>query len=95
MNITIPDELMQSSDLTVVDVKRELGLLFVQQKMMSTQQAAQLADMHWVKFEQLVVQRGISAPLRFEKLSRLQERDCIVGDADDLVNMSWEEEWSS
>jgi len=95
MNLTIPDEILQAAQLSVVDIKRELALLFLQKKALNVEQASQLADMHPIKFEQLLVQRQISAPLKFTKLSKLQERDCIIGDPEDLVQFDWAKEWNN
>jgi len=95
MNLTIPDEILQAAQLSVVDIKRELALLFLQKKALNVEQASQLADMHPIKFEQLLVQRQISAPLKFTKLSKLQERDCIIGDPEDLVHFDWAKEWNN
>jgi len=95
MNLTIPDEILQAAQLSVVDIKRELALLFLQKKALNVEQASQLADMHPIKFEQLLVQRQISAPLKFNKLSKLQERDCIIGDPEDLVHFDWAKEWNN
>ncbi|MDM8561773.1 UPF0175 family protein [Candidatus Marithioploca araucensis] len=95
MNLTIPDEILQAAQLSVVDIKRELALLFLQRKALNVEQASQLADIHPIKFEQLLVQRQISAPLKFTKLSKLQERDCIIGDPEDLVHFDWAKEWNN
>ncbi|EDN67288.1 conserved hypothetical protein [Beggiatoa sp. PS] len=95
MNLTIPDEILQAAQLSAVDIKRELALLFLQRKALNVEQASQLADIHPIKFEQLLVQRQISAPLKFTKLSKLQERDCIVGDPEDLVHFDWAKEWNN
>jgi predicted HTH domain antitoxin len=95
MNLTIPDEILQAAQLSVVDIKRELALLFMQKKALNVEQASQLADIHPIKFEQLLVQRQISAPLKFTKLSKLQERDCIIGDPEDLVHFDWAKEWNN
>jgi predicted HTH domain antitoxin len=95
MNLTIPDEILQAAQLTAVDIKRELALLFLQRKALNVEQASQLADIHPIKFEQLLVQRQISAPLKFKKLSKLQERDCIIGDPEDLVHFDWAKEWNN
>ena len=95
MNLTIPDEILQAAQLSVVDIKRELALLFLQKKALNVEQASQLADIHPIKFEQLLVQRQISAPLKFTKLSKLQERDCIIGDPEDLVHFDWAKEWNN
>ncbi len=95
MNLTIPDEILQAAQLSAVDIKRELAMLFLQKRALNIEQAAQLADMHPVKFEQLLVQRQIPAPLKFKKLSKLQERDCIVGDPEDFVHFDWAKEWNN
>lgn len=95
MNITIPDDIAKTAKLSAMDIKRELALLFLQNNALSVTQASQFADMHPVKFEQLLVQRRISVPLKFKKLSQLQARTCIVGDAEDLVHTDWTEEWQS
>jgi len=95
MNLTIPDEILQAAQLSVIDIKRELALLLVQKKALTVEQASQLADMHPIKFEQLLVQQQIPAPLKFKKLSKLQERDCVVGDPDDLVNFDWTKQWNN
>jgi predicted HTH domain antitoxin len=50
MNLTIPDEILQAAQLTAVDIKRELALLFLQRKALNVEQASQLADIHPIKF---------------------------------------------
>jgi hypothetical protein len=37
----------------------------------------------------------ISAPKKKSKLDNLKKRDCVVGDADDLIYIDWSEEWNS
>jgi len=91
MNFTIPDEILQAGQLSAI--KQELAVLFLQKKALNVEQASQLANMHPVKFEQLLVQRHIPAELKFQKLSKLEERDCIVGDPEDLVHFDWAKEW--
>jgi|GEM_PF-983344 len=95
MNITIPDDIAHTAKLSAIDIKRELALLFLQHNALNVEQASQFADMHPVKFEQLLVQRGISVPLKFKKLSQLQTKACIVGETEDLVHIDWTEEWQS
>jgi len=94
MNLTIPDEILQAAQLSAADIKQELAILFLQKKALNIEQASQLADMHPVKFEQLLVQRHIPAALKFQKLSKLQKRDSIVGDPEDLVHFDWAKEWN-
>jgi predicted HTH domain antitoxin len=65
MNLTIPDDILQAAQLSAVDIKRELAMLFLQKHALNVEQAAQLADMHPVKFEQLLVQRQIPAPFYY------------------------------
>ncbi len=57
-------------------------------------QAAQLSATD-IKRELLLVQHHIPAALKFKKLSKLQERDCIVGDPEDLVHFDWAKEWNN
>ncbi|RKZ77480.1 MAG: hypothetical protein DRR19_27910 [Candidatus Parabeggiatoa sp. nov. 1] len=94
MNLVIPDEILKVAQLSATDIKREVAVLLLQKKAMNIEQATQFADMHPVKFEQLLVQRNIPAPLQFKKLSKLQERDCIVGNPDELVHFDWAKEWN-
>lgn len=95
MNIVIPDEVLQTAQLTPADLKREVALLLVRRQALSVEQATQLADMHPLEFEQLLVQRHISAPLQFQKLSALQTREAIVGDPEELVHFDWTRSWNN
>lgn len=92
MNFTIPDEILQAGQLSAADIKQKLAVLFLQKKALNVEQASQLANMHPVKFEQLLVQRHIPAELKFKKLSKLEERYCIVGDPEYLVHFDWAKE---
>jgi predicted HTH domain antitoxin len=94
MNFTIPDEILQAGQLSADDIRQELAVLFLQKKALNVEQASQFANMHPVKFEQLLVQRDIPAELKFKKLSKLKERDSIVGDPEDLVHFDWAKEWN-
>jgi predicted HTH domain antitoxin len=94
MNIIIPDEVLQMAQLTPADLKREVALLLLQRQALQVDQATQLAEMHPLEFEQLLVQRHISAPLRFKKLSALQTREAIVGDPEELVHFDWTQTWN-
>lgn len=93
MNITIPDEVLQAAKLSAADIKREVAVLLFETKAVNIEQAIQIANVHPLEFEQLLVQRQIPAQLQFKKLSQLQKRDCIVGDPEDLVHVDWNKEW--
>jgi len=95
MNLVIPDEFLQTAPLSAADIKREVAVLLLQKKVLNVEQATQVADVHPLEFEQLLVQRKIPAPLKFKKLSQLQKRDCIVGDPEDFVHFDWAKEWDS
>ena len=50
MNLTIPDEILQAAQLSAVEIKRELAMLFLQKQALNVEQAAQLASISPVKF---------------------------------------------
>jgi predicted HTH domain antitoxin len=94
MNIEIPDNVLQTAPLSATDIKQEIAVLLLQKQVLNLEQATEIADMHPLEFEQLLVQRQIPAPLNFKKLSQLQKRDCIVGDPKELVHFDWAKEWN-
>jgi|APMed6443717190_1056831.scaffolds.fasta_scaffold00411_15 predicted HTH domain antitoxin len=59
MNITIPDEILKSAQMSEDDLKLELAILLYQQKKISTGQARRLAGMHLVQFQQEMSKRGV------------------------------------
>jgi len=93
MDITIPDEVLQAAKLSAADIKREVAVLLFKTQAVNIEQATQIANVHLLEFEQLLVQRQIPAQLQFKKLSKLQTRNCIVGDPEDLVHFDWNKEW--
>ncbi|MDJ1168543.1 UPF0175 family protein [Roseofilum sp. BLCC_M154] len=59
MNITIPDEILHSAQLSEADIKLELAISLYQQRKISTGQARHLAGMHLIQFQQELSKRGV------------------------------------
>ncbi|HBQ97244.1 MULTISPECIES: UPF0175 family protein [unclassified Roseofilum] len=59
MNITIPDEILNSAQLSEADLKVELAISLYQQRKLSTGQARRLADMNLLEFRREISSRGI------------------------------------
>lgn len=59
MNITIPDEILESAQMSTDDIKVELAILLYQQKRISIGQARHLAGMHLIQFQKEMDKRGI------------------------------------
>ena len=59
MNITIPDEILESAQISTDDIKVELAILLYQQKRISIGQAHHLAGMHLIQFQKEMASRGI------------------------------------
>ncbi|MBP0029343.1 UPF0175 family protein [Roseofilum reptotaenium CS-1145] len=59
MNITIPDEILNSAQLSEADLKVELAISLYQQRKLSTGQARRLAEMNLLEFRREISSRGI------------------------------------
>lgn len=59
MNITIPDEILTSAQMSVDDIKLELAILLYQQRKISTGKARRLAGMNLLEFRLEIASRGI------------------------------------
>lgn len=59
MNITIPDEILESAQMSTDDIKVELAILLYKQKKISIGQASHLAGMHLIQFQKEMANRGI------------------------------------
>ena len=66
MNITIPDEILESAQISTDDIKVELAILLYQQKRISIGQAHHLAGMHLIQFQKEMASRGICINYDFE-----------------------------
>ncbi len=59
MNITLPDEILKSAQMSADDIKLELAILLYQQRKISTGQARHLAGMHLIQFQKELSKRGV------------------------------------
>jgi predicted HTH domain antitoxin len=59
MNITIPDEILRSAEMSVEELKLEIAILLYQQKKISMGQAHHLAGMHLLEFQRTLASREI------------------------------------
>jgi predicted HTH domain antitoxin len=60
MSIVISDEMLQSTQLTADEFLHEIALLFYQQKRLTLAQAAALAQVDRLSFQQLLASRDIA-----------------------------------
>jgi predicted HTH domain antitoxin len=62
MNITIPDELLQTAQISQSELLQEIAILLYQQQRIQLEQAAQLSRSSIDDFYQLLIQRNIITP---------------------------------
>jgi predicted HTH domain antitoxin len=77
MTVTIPDDVLRSTQLSEAELRAELALALFQQDRLTLGQAADLAQMPQLDFQQLLGSREISIHYGFEQLEhdlrRVQE----------------------
>ena len=88
MNLTIPDELLEKNHLSSQKIKQEIAVLLLEKCNLSFEQAAQIAELPTYEFKKLF-------PKKFSKLSNLKNRNCVIGDSEDLVHIDWSEQWKT
>jgi predicted HTH domain antitoxin len=66
MSVVIPDEIVQSTRLTVAELMQELALALFQREKLTLGQASRLAGMSQWQFQQLLGSRGIAIHYRVE-----------------------------
>jgi predicted HTH domain antitoxin len=59
MNVTIPDEILQSARMTEEELRQELAVLLFQKDRLTLAQASRLASMDRLRFQHLLASRGI------------------------------------
>jgi predicted HTH domain antitoxin len=64
MSIVIPDEIIQTTRLTAVELQRELAIALFQREKLTLGQASKLAAMNQWQFQQLLANRNI--PLHYD-----------------------------
>jgi hypothetical protein len=99
MTLVIPDELLQSAQLTVTQLRQEIAQWLWQKHYATLEQASQLAQTNPLEFQQLTAhhphQNDTSVPVNVNlgKLANLKPRNYIIGDPEDLVHIDWSKEW--
>lgn len=78
MNVTIPDEILQSARITEEELRQELAVLLFQKDRLTLAQASCLATMDRLRFQHLLASRGIPVHYDVEEfeqdLSTLRSR---------------------
>lgn len=87
MNLTIPDELLEKKHLSSQKIKQDIAIFLLDKCSLTLEQATQIAEMPLNEFKQL------AEPKKASKLSHLKNRNCVIGNSEDLVNMDWSDEW--
>ena len=67
MTLTIPGEVLRSAHLSEAELKEELALALFQQGRLTLGQAANLAQMPYLNFQQLLGSRQIAIHYGFEQ----------------------------
>ena len=99
MTLVIPDEFLQSTQLTVTQLQQEFAQWLWQRRYVTLEQARQLLPSTPSAFQQPAVppspdeNKDMSVPVNLGKLANLKRRDCIIGDPEDLVHIDWSKEW--
>jgi predicted HTH domain antitoxin len=70
MTVTIPDEVLRSAQLSEAELKVELALALFQQDRLTLGQAANLAQMPQLDFQQLLGSRKIAIHYGFEQMEQ-------------------------
>ena len=60
MSLTIPDEIIQSTRMTIPELTQEIAIMLFQKEKLTLGQASRLADMSQFQFQHLLSARQIS-----------------------------------
>jgi predicted HTH domain antitoxin len=64
MSLLIPDEVLQAARMTEGEMRQELAVLLFQREKLTLAQAAELAQMNLLQFQQLLAARQV--PLHYD-----------------------------
>ncbi len=90
MNLTIPDEWLEKNQLSSQKIKQEFSLFLLEKYTLTLEQILQIIDISDTELKQLVEKNN-----KFKKLSRLKNRNCVIGDSENLIHLDWSEEWKT
>jgi predicted HTH domain antitoxin len=68
MNITLPDDILQSAKISEAELKLEIAIVLYQQKKISLGQARRLAGISRIEFQKQLANRGICLNYDLEAL---------------------------
>ena len=94
MNLTIPDELLEQNQLSSQFIKQEISLFLLEKFHFTREQVTQIAGISLFEFNQFIEKHKKESPKKFNKLSNLKNRQCVVGNSDNLVHNDWSKEWN-
>lgn len=94
MNLIIPDELLEQNQLSSQLIKQEISLFLLEKFHFTREQATQIAEIPLFEFNQLIEKYKKEPRKKFNKLSNLKNRQCVVGNSDNLVHNDWSKEWN-
>jgi predicted HTH domain antitoxin len=95
MNITIPDELLEQNQLSSQMIKQEISLFLLEKFHLTREQATQIAEVPLFEFNQLIEKYKTEPLKKLNKLNNLKNRQCVIGDSEDLVHNDWSKEWNT
>lgn len=95
MNLTIPDHLLETNHLSSQTIKQDIAIFLLEKCNLTLEQATQIAETPIIEFKQLVENNKKITPKDFNKFNNLKNRNCVVGNPEDLVHIDWSEQWKT
>lgn len=65
MSLTIPDEIIRSTKMSISELAQEIAIMLYQKNKLTLSQASHLADMSILRFQHLLASRQI--PINFDE----------------------------
>jgi hypothetical protein len=90
MNLTIPDEWLEKNHLSSQKIKQEFSLFLLEKHHLPLEQVLQIAEMSETELRKLAEKNKT-----FKKLSHLKNRNCVIGDSENLIHLDWSDEWKT
>jgi predicted HTH domain antitoxin len=63
MSVLISDDILQSAQISEMELKRDVAILLLRQEKLSLNKARELADMPMAEFQQELIKRGLDSLL--------------------------------
>jgi len=91
MNLVIPDEIFQATQLSPAQIKQELAILLWEKNYLTLEQARELTELTINEFKELLLNNASKSTT--QKSWQLVKREGMIGYPDELVHLDWSEEW--